>query len=211
MARSAQSDRRRARWVRSVEGCVVGRIAIKHFQNHGAVTFPVLARRSSMGAITTMWLQIFLSGCNVLSLDHSFKHFQCSQGLVERYFVARLVNSHKAEQVTLTNLSMNNTIRSGDVNEARVFVALGIDLFGNNLSTKPIAVEIARIRISTVYQSSQKIEGLTHLRNTAKPVLLHPATSSHSRSSQTRGHHHPCFQRHCPQSQRTLRSSGMRQ
>lgn len=63
-----------------------------------------------MSSVTTVWLQVFLACGNILSRNHSLEHLQRSQGLVERYFVTRLVNSHKAEQVTLTNLSVNNAI-----------------------------------------------------------------------------------------------------
>lgn len=97
-----------------------------------------------MGQITAMRLQMFLACRNVLSRNHSLEHLQRSQWLVERYFVAGLVNPHKAKQVTLTDLSMNNAIRSGYVHKACVVVPWGIDLLGNNLSTEPIAVVVAR-------------------------------------------------------------------
>lgn len=64
--------------------------------------------------------------------------------------MTRLVNSYKAEQVTLTNLSVNNVIRSSDVHKACVFITFGIDLFSDNLSTKPVAVEVTGTQISTV-------------------------------------------------------------
>lgn len=97
-----------------------------------------------MGSVTTVWLQVFLACRNVLSRNHSLEHLQRSQGLVEWHFVTRLVDSHKAEQVTLTDLSVNNPIRGSDVHKPCVLVTLGIDLFGDDLSTKPVAVEVTR-------------------------------------------------------------------
>ena len=92
---------------------------------------------------------MFLARRNILSQKHPLEHLQRSQRLVERYFMPGLINSDKAKQVTLTNLSMNNAIRSGDIHEPRMFVPWGIDLLSNNLSTEPIAVIVAGTQIST--------------------------------------------------------------
>lgn len=164
-----------------------------------------------MGSVTTVWLQVLLACRNILSRNHSLEHLQRSQWLVERYFVARLVDSHKAEQVTLTDLSVNNAIRGSDVHKACVFVTLRIDLFGDDLSTKPVAVEVTRTQISTVWSFITWHGRLTHLRNTAKPVLQLRATSSHSQLFRTRGRRHLCFQRHCSQYRKIPRNSGMLQ
>jgi len=60
---------------------------------------------------------------------------------------------------------MNDSIGSSDVNEAGLFVSWVVDFFCDNLSTKPVAVEITKMRISKI-QSSRVLEGLTHPQST---------------------------------------------
>jgi len=56
--------------------------------------------------------------------------------------VARLIDPGKAEQPTLTDLSMHHAIRSADINKPGLVVPRRIDLFGYNLTAEPIAVEV---------------------------------------------------------------------
>lgn len=89
-----------------------------------------------------MLLDALLTSCDILSRDRSLKEFECSKGLVERNLVARLVDPNKGVQVTLTNLAVNNSIGGSQVNEACLFVTRCIDLVGDDLSSKPVAVKV---------------------------------------------------------------------
>lgn len=106
-----------------------------------------------MGPIAAMLLHVLLSGRNILSRKCSLKHFQRSQGLVERHLVSRFVDSHETVQVTLSHLPVNNSVRGGDVDEACLLVARCVDFLRDHLSTKPVAVEVAKMRVSVIRTS----------------------------------------------------------
>lgn len=125
-----------------IEGCVVRSVARKHFEHDRTIAFPVVARGGSHGPIAAMLFRMFFSSRDILSRDSSLKHRQCSQGLVERYFVAGFVDSHKAIQLALPDLSMDNSVGSGNVDKACLFVPWSVDFLCNNLSTEPVAVKV---------------------------------------------------------------------
>lgn len=52
------------------------------------------------------------------------------------------IDSCKAEQPALTNLTMDYTVRSADVNKPSFVVSRRVDLFGYDLTAKPIAVVV---------------------------------------------------------------------
>lgn len=97
-----------------------------------------------------MVARLFVSGRNVFSRKRSLKHLQCNQGLIERYFVSRFVDPHEAVQVALPDLTMDDSVRSGDVDKACLFVSRGVDFFCDDLAPKPIAVEVTRMRVRAV-------------------------------------------------------------
>lgn len=137
------------RWVGSVQSRVVGSVGIKYLENNRTIALSVVACGGSHSPIATMVSHLFVSGRNVLSRERSLKHLQCSQGLIERYFVSRFVYSHEAVQVALPDLTMNDSVRSGDVDKSCLFVSRGIDFFCDDLAPEPIAVEVTR-KISAV-------------------------------------------------------------
>lgn len=58
--------------------------------------------------------------------------------------MARFINSNKSVQVALSDLSVNDPIRSGEVDKTGLFEARGIDLLCNNLTAKPVAVVVTK-------------------------------------------------------------------
>jgi hypothetical protein len=88
---------------------------------------------------------MLFTGGKVLPQNGSFKHFQGSQWLVERHLVARLVNADETIQSALSNLSVDNTIGAGYIDKSCLFITWSIDFVGDNLPTKPVAVEVPGI------------------------------------------------------------------
>lgn len=158
----AQSGRCRAR-IGPIESCVISSVARQHFEHDRTIALPVVARGGSHGPITAMLSRMFFSSRDILSRDSSLKHRQCSQGLVERYFVAGFVDSHEAIQLALPDLSMNNSVGSANVDKACLFVPWGVDLLGDNLSPEPVAVEVTR-QFSSQRDSLQLRRGVVFLR-----------------------------------------------
>lgn len=97
-----------------------------------------------------MLLHHLFSGRNVLSRKCSLEHLQGSQGLVERYLVSGFVDSHETVQVALSDLAVNNSVRSGDIDESCILIPRRVDFFRDDLPTKPVAVEVTAMSISAI-------------------------------------------------------------
>jgi hypothetical protein len=105
-----------------------------------------LSIRASRGAYSFVALaDLFLACRDINLLQGTLEDFQRSKRLVERYFVARLVDAQEGEETRLLDLAVDNVVAGGDVGEAGIAVAWSVNLVSDNLSSEPVAVVVTVI------------------------------------------------------------------
>lgn len=57
--------------------------------------------------------------------------------------MSRLVDAEEGKETRLLHLTVDNVVARGDVGEASIIEARGVDLVGYDVSTPPIAIVIA--------------------------------------------------------------------
>jgi hypothetical protein len=116
------------------------RVRWQHLHLNRSIT---LSKRASRGAYSLVALaDLFLACRDINLLQRTLEDFQRSKRLVERYFVARLVDAQEGEETRLLDLAVDNVVAGGDVGEAGIAVAWSADLVGDNLSSEPVAVVV---------------------------------------------------------------------
>lgn len=89
-----------------------------------------------------MGLQRHLARRNVLALDSALEDLERGERLVERHFVAALVDPHKAESAGLLDLAVGDVVGRDEVRVPGAAEAARVDFVCNHFAAQPVAVVV---------------------------------------------------------------------
>jgi hypothetical protein len=127
--------------IRRVQHRVIRSVLRRHLELDRRVALSVRARRRADRLVRCV--DLAAAGLDINLLEGALEDLQRREGLVERNFVAGLVDAQEGKETRLLDLPVYNVVRCRDVDKACRGVAWSVNQVRYNLAAKPVAVVIA--------------------------------------------------------------------
>lgn len=124
---------------------IIRRLRIHNRELHGGVSLAVGTLRGADGAIAAP--DLARSGRDIPAADGAVEELERGEGLVIRYFVARLVDACKSKVCRLLDLAVDGGVRGADVGVAGAGEAWGVDFGCDDFASEPVACFGVSLRI----------------------------------------------------------------